>query len=836
MMRPLVIIAALFIIVSISQPALGTEAGSDCLKCHEIGSAQSSRHIKGADFKTSVHGSDLSCLDCHPAAEDEAHQKSKTVTPVNCLECHEPRAAHGNITEQAPQCHQCHGRHFILPRTNVTSTLSGRNLAATCSACHAEEAGGGIRASLLSFRLKGHGKADLTKDYSRANCLDCHQGRAAHNEKEPITDAACYKCHDSEMGGQAVLGSFHGTGLSDGLSGDILYLVTLWAALAVFCWGWGRKLVFWRQGKPEFRLDRLGERFSGLLKHVFGQRKVFTRPAAGWSHYALFAGFLLPFVAATVTQFRFNLPGFTSGIISLMLDLAGIALLAGVTLAVFRRIYRPEEFQNEDWTTAAALLLLSFIAITGFLAEGTRLAAAGAPAWTAPAGSLAALIVPDSALASGIIQRLHLIFVLVFLALTPFTRLQHLVTAPLNIFFRKLEPGGRLEPINLDNGDQYGLSAAKDLTWKDRLDLDACVSCGRCRDVCPAHASEKPLSPMQIINTLRQASVSSNGNRFNEAVPDDDIWACTTCRACVDVCPVMVEQTDKLVGLRRSLVMNDGRMPAEAARLLRRLEIYGDPAGMGKSLRSIIAKSMSSTPESERKPLFLWLGCQGYFHPRGKDVASGLVKLVERAGRTTRILGGDEICCGDPARRLGGEDVFQNLARKNIERLKELGVKQILACCPHCFNTLKNEYSDFGADFEVLTPVQWLYEQIQNGRLKVARPWPHSVVYHDPCYVGRINGLTEEPRRILKAVPGLEIIEPDPSGRNTFCCGAGGGRMWLHEEGLRINQVRAGQCRETGAEQAAVSCPYCLVMLEDGLADTGMPTFDIIEILEWVTR
>ncbi|MEW5722715.1 MAG: (Fe-S)-binding protein [Thermodesulfobacteriota bacterium] len=785
-------------------PAAAAWGDDACLVCHEQGSSGSRLHILGARFEKSVHGRYLSCLDCHPEAAEADHVRRTSVAPVRCDDCH--------------------------------AEASGQ---------------AGWASRLFSFRVKGHAKGDLAESFSADRCLDCHQGRAAHGEARPLTKAACHRCHGPEVGGRLILGNLHS--LASSLqkdprlaTGDVLYLLGLAVFIVVFAWGWINRIRVWRQGRAAARWDRPWTRWKGWFKTVFGQRRNFRRPLAGSSHYLIFLGVSLPLLVILAIQAEFTLPRPAAGLVSFLLDLAGLGLLIGVGLAVYRRVRCPNEYPFPEKGDLIVLVVLGLIGLSGFLVEGARLAVESDYSWASPAGNLAALVLPASPLAVKALWRVHFLLVLLLLALTPYTRLRHVFTAPLNIYFRNIGPKGRLESISPADGGPFGLSAVRDLSWKGLLDADACLACGRCLEVCPAALTEKPLSPLKVmrdIGTLAEASRRTGHGttlRLGRLITEAEVWSCTTCQACQEACPVLVEHLDKIVGLRRNLVLDEGRLPKEAAVLLRNLEVYGDPSGHGPAWRTDWLRTAGDPVVPRPGPVVLWVGCQGAFHPRGRQVAGAMLKLIQRSGEAVNLLGREELCCGDPARRLGGEDVFRETAGRNVRRLKEHGVKTIIAFCPHCYNTLKHEYPDLGGDFTVLSAAEWISGRLSDGRLIPKRKWPGRVTFHDPCYLGRINELTESPRRVLRAVSAAAPLEMVRSRSRTFCCGGGGGGLWLHESGLRINQVRARECLDTGAGGVATACPYCLVMLEDGLGGLeggkSMEVLDLIELVEWATR
>ena len=496
------------------------------------------------------------------------------------------------------------------------------------------------------------------------------------------------------------------------------------------------------------------------------------------------------------------------------------------------------------------LVMLVLIVLTGFLTEGLRISIAPeSDVWRHPVGWALAAVLPPSPAAIAITWYVHFGLVFGLLAAMPFSPLRHIFTAPLNLFFHNLGPAGKLEPCCTNSEEPLGTTTANDLTWKDLLDVDACVGCGQCRDSCPAYASQKPLSPMKIIQEIgacalearRKGSTSRSQALVPKYISEEEIWSCTSCHACESACPVGVEHVNKLMNLRRGLVLEKGKVPPEAIKLLRNLDVYGDPFGYGPASRTVWAKSLEKdfVESSDKEGFLFWVGCQASFHPRARQVAKAFMALARRAGQRVEMLGEQESCCGDPVRRLGQEALFQELVQRNMERFKASGVKRIVTLCPHCFNTFAHEYPDFGAGFTVIHAVEWTASLLQKGLLRPKRRFGKQLTYHDPCYLSRINSLAHFPRAILGLVCDSRLKEMPNTADRTFCCGAGGGGMWLHETGSRINVLRAKQCVETAAEVVSTSCPYCVAMIEDGLAEVAskqQTVLDVIEIVEMVTR
>ncbi|MFC1886682.1 (Fe-S)-binding protein, partial [Thermodesulfobacteriota bacterium] len=397
----------------------------------------------------------------------------------------------------------------------------------------------------------------------------------------------------------------------------------------------------------------------------------------------------------------------------------------------------------------------------------------------------------------------------------------------------------------------------RDFTWKELLEAQACTACNRCEEHCPAAISGKPLSPLKVIQTIKNQMDDANRKSSKTDGPfapylENDIsleaiWSCTTCMACVEHCPVFVEPIHKIIDMRRFLVMGKGMAPDETRPMMRNLQIYGDVQGRGASHRSDWAltpggpRRFEDVPEAE---LLLWVGCQGAFHPRYQRVLRSMVEILDAAGIRFGVLDKKECCCGDPARRLGAEDLFLELAQKNIDHFNQCNVREIVTLCPHCFNTLKNEYplltSDLpgklGADFEVRHATEFVMRLMEQKRIIPKYPITKTATIHDPCYLGRMNHMYNPLREIVKSVPGLEISEMKQSRENGFCCGGGGGRMWLHEtSGRRMNLIRAEEIRETGVDILGTACPYCLTMLEDGIKSLEIEkppkVWDVIEIV-----
>lgn len=438
-----------------------------------------------------------------------------------------------------------------------------------------------------------------------------------------------------------------------------------------------------------------------------------------------------------------------------------------------------------------------------------------------------------------------------FMIYVPYSDHQHALFAPFNIFASRPQPKGRFAPVEMDH-TYRGLAGLEDFTWKQLLELYGCVQCGRCQEACPAHAAGKDLSPKKVIQDLRvwmddkgqikpfwKGGKASGNPKSEEAagrVSDAELWSCTTCMACVQACPAFVSALDKIVDLRRDRVLAQSHFYPEVSNLFRDLENFGDIFGKGKATREDWAsgRNLKVLSEGTQADTLFWVGCQASFHDRSKASAIKLAEVLTRCGIDLAILGKGELCCGDPFRRLGNEYQFQNFARKNIETLKKFRFKRIVTYCPHCYNTLRNEYPQFDGKFEVVHYTELFAELIRKGTLKFKQSPQTRVVYHDPCYLARGSDVTKG-HEVLAALPGAEPVALENSGKQTFCCGGGGGAMWMRESGgAKINELRVQQLTKEKPEVIATSCPYCVVMLEDGIKSLGLEKVECKDLIELV--
>jgi Fe-S oxidoreductase len=596
-------------------------------------------------------------------------------------------------------------------------------------------------------------------------------------------------------------------------------------------------------------------------------------------HVGVFYG-ALTFDTMTVSH---TLEGFFDGfylfgrtglglVFSFAIDVAAFTVMAGVIFLAFRRfVIRPKAYATTPADSAAIYLLITLATATYLYFEGFSVALHPETArWSFLGPWLAGMIGRSGMSAAAVASHFriawwaHVIAVYGFIAYVPHSKYLHMFAGPVNVFFRRSNPSGELAALDLEKSEVFGIEKLPDFTWKDNLDAFACMECGRCQDACPAFASGKPLSPKMIVVNMEKALlagdkalVAKRRDDLPELVPasftEGEIWTCTTCGACQKECPVEIEHIRKIVGARRSQVLTQSKFPQELNAFFRNMETNANPWGLGFSKRAdwgepLEVRHIKDVPEAE---YLFWVGCMGAYDDGGKGIAAAFVKVLRAAGVPFGTLGTEEKCCGDSARRLGNEYLFQSLAAENIALFKKYGVKRIVTICPHGTNTFKHEYPklldllpDLTAEdksklraVEVVSHVELIGRLIGEGRIVPKPAAAASYTFHDPCYLGRHNGLTEEPRKILHAALGGKPKELGRHGDDSFCCGAGGGLMWTEESlGTRINHLRVDEVIASGAGLTAAACPFCLTMLRDGLKDKGREDIPVKDIAQLVSE
>jgi Fe-S oxidoreductase len=657
--------------------------------------------------------------------------------------------------------------------------------------------------------------------------------------------------------------------------------------------------------RPTMKWDRIPERLEAVLVYALGQKKfiasgnaesVNNEKPAGWMHFFIFWGFSIlaiqvthMFARAFIPEFHLPLFGVhhLGGPYLLLKDVMEVLVLISIAYALVRwlithpqRLYgfAPAENKLRGQSHGEAILILCFIGtimLTGLVYDGGRLVfLAGTPDieaerfWqpaSAAMGALLAKLGPSGAeFMSNLAWWIHNLVILTFLNLLPLSKHFHIITSIPNVFFKKTEPVGALDKQDLENATTFGTSYINQFNWKQVLDMYSCTECGRCSSQCPATYSGKELAPRQLLLNLRDYLYQqenavlafkppANGDGTEVAtvgenvvgenlIHDEVLWACTTCRACEEACPVMIEYVDKIVDMRRHLVQEEARFPAELTRTFKAMETQSNPWGVDAAQRGAWAEgldipTMAEKPDAE---YLFYVGCAGSFDDRAKRTTQALATIFKKAGVDFAILASEESCNGETARRIGNEYLFQSMAQMSAEVMNGYSVKKVITNCPHCFNTLKNEYPQFGGNYDVVHATEFVKKLADDGALPFKQNGngaPNkAITYHDSCYLGRYNEIFEAPRDLLKRLPGVELREMERSRRTGMCCGAGGGRMWMEEEAdKRVNTRRVEQALETNPDVIAVACPFCMTMVDDGIKakekEESVQALDVMELV-----
>lgn len=653
----------------------------------------------------------------------------------------------------------------------------------------------------------------------------------------------------------------------------IIYILAV-VAVAFLVFSIYQRYKLWHMGRTDDRSRNIGKRIWFFIRMTIvdglAHRRFLREPYPGIMHLLIFWGCLILILAAAVDAVTHFINVHVSGTpylwFSLIVDIAGILVLIGVIMAVYRRYIQKPERLNTILDDGIVMLFIVVILITGFIIEGLRQAVTEIgthPDWAvwSPGGFVFAKAFAGMSEDSLLFWHRTLwwfhsalvIGAFFYVGMT-FSKLQHIVISPLNMFFLNLGPMGAPEPIDIEKAEteSCGAGAITDFTWKQLLDLDACTNCGRCQDACPAWATGKPLSPRKIIQDLKTHMITAAKNRANQsgnapsligsAPSEDEIWACTTCGACQDKCPVYVEHIIKIIDMRRHLVLMQNKMPESAQLMLRNMQSRGHPWAGVQTLRLrgdwTNDLDLKILAEGDTTDTLFWVGCTGALVDRNVEATLSMARVLKAAGVEFAVLGEAEGCCGDPARRTGYEFQFQIMAEQNIEIFKGYGIKKIITTCPHCYNTIKNEYPRYGGDFEVVHYTQFIAGLIREGKLKLTNELKSRLTYHDPCYLGRYNNIYMEPRHVLQAIPEAKLTEMKRCRNNSFCCGGGGGHMWIEEQPgtTKINQMRIEDAIKTGADTVVTACPYCLQMFEEGIEykeiKDSLKAKDLVELVE----
>ena len=689
-----------------------------------------------------------------------------------------------------------------------------------------------------------------------------------------------------------------------------LFAILFLGALLLFGLRVGQLVTLLAKARPEERTDHIDDRIGEFFQSVLGQKGVLRDPLPGIAHFFTFWGFIViqfGLLNLILGAFNGSLPLVGANrVFAIILDtLVILVFFALIVFAIRRGLVRPRQlssFLHGPWDGFIILGLILLVILTLALVEGFEFAASNGAAWT-PIGAVIGPWFSAAGTANDIVAYrfmwwLHISVVLSFLIYLPRSKHLHLMATPFNIFFRSYKPKGALPLLeNIEERDDYGVSKVEQFTWKQLLDGYACTECGRCNTVCPATNTGKPLFPKEIILGVKEALFVNSAEILGEnslysklgiaglkadktedekeahhesmiggIISKDALWSCTTCMACMEICPVAIEHVPKIVDMRRSLVMEESEFPTEVTSLFNNIERNGNPWEISNDKRAEWAAGMdipllAENPEAD---VLYWVGCMGSFDQRNKQVATSVAKILKAAKVDFAILGPEETCTGDPARRIGNEYLWQVQAQQNIETLNGYGfnsaaqsnghasqnghstdhgtavarkTRTIITACPHCFNTIKNEYPQLGGNYEVVHHSVFINSLREGGKLNLPEGFDErKLTYHDPCYIGRYNDVYDEPRHVLNVINSNEIVEMGRNRNKSFCCGGGGGRAWMEEKiGTRINQNRVNEALETKADVLAAACPFCITMFEDGIkgvdAEDKMKIEDISEII-----
>jgi Fe-S oxidoreductase/nitrate reductase gamma subunit len=609
-------------------------------------------------------------------------------------------------------------------------------------------------------------------------------------------------------------------------------------AIAIFVYGVWQRVQLWRGGGPENRFDHIPERVKLVAKHALGQARTLSQAYPGVMHATMFWGFLALFMgtALATIDWDITLPLFGVKILKgpfylfyeTVLDLFGLFFVIGLGMAVWRRfVLRPPRI-DPTARFARVLALLLVINVSGFVMEACRLAAVQ-PSWAhwSPVGFALGQAMLGAGMSEGALRgthvsvwMLHAVLSLLFVAVVPYSYFMHLVTTPLNIFFSKLTPRGAIPKIeNIEEAESLGVSKLEEFSWKRRLDFDACLECGRCQAACPAYMSGSALSPKRVIVKLkRHLHGEAPGPIHGELIKPEELWACTTCMACVQECPAFIDIVDTIIDLRRYLALSEGALPSTAPQSLQNIQRAGNPWGLPAAERLAWAEGLDVPllePDKEVEYLY-WVGCSASYDKRNQAIARSVVAILKKAGVSFGVMQ-EERCHAEVGRRLGEEYLYQTVQAENVEAMNRYRFRKVITHCPHCFNTLKNEFPQFGGTYEVLHHSTVIADLVASGRIRPIKPVNGTVVFHDSCYLGRYNGIMEAPRRAAAAVPGLRIVDPPRAQERGLCCGGGGGHMWMEVKSeKRVNVIRTEELIATGASTVATACPFCLAMVDLG--------------------
>jgi len=643
-----------------------------------------------------------------------------------------------------------------------------------------------------------------------------------------------------------------------------VFLMVFIAAFLLFGWSAYRRIGVVRIGRPDNRFDKPGKRLWNMIYYAFFQRKVVSK-AFGFNHFMLFWAFMVLLLA----NLEFLLNGLAPEVISysqlpdglyfalsLIFDIVSVLALLAVIIAVFRRLVFPPphiEARSRDAFVILGMVAALMIAFFGLhaseIAAGTERAAS-----YMPISNFGAAIIPTETsietleTAIDAFWWIHAIVLLAFLNYLPYSKHMHVLTAIPNCFFRSLEKVRTQSKEEFAKENTYGVGQIDQFTWKGLFDSCACTECGRCSDACPATFTGKALEPRLVIHDIKVNLLQNYNGQAGKlplisgetegSVAEEVIWDCTTCGACMEVCPVFIEHVPRIVDMRRYLVEMKAKFPAELLTFFENMEQRSNPWGMAPAERTKWAADIEVKPfEAGRTEYLFYVGCAGAFDSRNRHTTVSLAKILDKSGISWGILGREEMCCGDSLRRLGNEYVFDRMVRANLKMFADKGIRKIITQCPHCYSTLKNDYAQYGANLEVVHHTEFIQRLLDENKLPIKNADELGrVLYHDSCYLGRYNSIFDAPRQVISRTTGEPPAEMERNRESGFCCGGGGGRMWMEEQkGKLINVARVEEALEENPDTICVACPYCMTMFEDGLkdkeADAKVRVLDLAEIV-----
>jgi len=637
-----------------------------------------------------------------------------------------------------------------------------------------------------------------------------------------------------------------------------LFLIVFSASMLLFAYSCYIKFGLVALGASENRTDNFGMRLGSMFKDAVGQSRVIKGPF-GANHALLFWSFLG--LLALNAEFLINglipavsftlLPTGIYAVLFNLFDIISLFVLVAVTAALIRKLFFPPYPEARSFEAYAILSMIGTLMLAYFCLHGAEIAMGEAKASSFISGIVARGLAGASAeylhSFGSIAWWIHAIVLLAFMNYLPYSKHMHVITALPNVFFRNFSQPVLMEREVFDIDTKFGVNRVDEFSWKDLLDSFTCTECGRCQDNCPANLTDKPLNPREMIHRIKD-NLNANGKSVkngakvkligdgDQSIDKDSIWSCVTCGACMAACPVFIEHMPKLVKLRRYLVEMEAEFPEELLNLFENMEQRSNPWGIAPSERTKWCSMLNLNEFSEETEYLLFVGCAGAFDSRSKQISLALTQVLDNAGVSYGILGKDELCCGDSVRKLGNEYLFEKMALKNVDMFIKKGVKKVITQCPHCFSTLKNDYKQYGLELEVIHHSELISQLISDGKLSLNKQHAEKIVFHDSCYLGRHNNVYEAPRSIIAGV-GSEVLEMDRNLDKSFCCGAGGGRMWMEEDlGSRINVARVKQALDQSPDSICVACPYCMTMFEDGLKDLDSQNVRVQDIAELTAK